>query len=92
LNIDFFQRRKTQLEDALLLKNQAVDMLDYLKTHCISSDQYCAIRDCIEEAAKILESDLEYANNKLQSAFRPKHGLNNRLTRAQSKMFRDREY
>lgn len=92
MNIDFFQRRKTQLEDALLLKNQAVDMLDYLKTHCISSDQYCAIRDCIEEAAKILESDLEYANNKLQSAFRPKHGLNNRLTRAQSKMFRDREY
>jgi hypothetical protein len=92
LNIDFFQRRKNQLEDTLLLKNQAVEMLDYLKTHCIRSDQYCVIRDYIEEAAKILESDLEYANNKLQSAFRPKHGQNNRLTRAQSKMFRDREY
>ena len=92
MNIDFFQRRKTQLEDTLLLKNQAVDMLDYLKTHYINNDQYCAIRDYIEEAAKILEGDLEYANNKLQSAFRPKHSLNNRLTRAQSKMFRDREY
>jgi hypothetical protein len=92
LNIDFFRRRKTQLEDTLLLKNQAVDMLDYLKTHCINNDQYCAIRDYIEEAAKILESDLEYANNKLQSAFKPKYGRNNRLTRAQSKMFRDREY
>ena len=92
MNIDFFQRRKTQLEDALLLKNQAVDMLDYLKTHCINNDQYCAIRDYIEESARILESDLEYANNKLQSAFRPKYGRNNRLTRAQSKMFRDREY
>lgn len=92
MNIDFFQRRKTQLEDALLLKNQAVDMLDYLKIYYISSDQYCAIRDYIEEAAKILESDLEYANNKLQSAFRPKYSRNNRLTRAQSKMFRDREY
>ena len=91
MNIDFFQRCKTQLEDTLLLKNQAVDMLDYLKTHCINNDQYCAIRDYIEEAAKILESDLEYANNKLQSAFRP-NGRNNRLTRAQSKMFRDREY
>ena len=45
MNIDFFQRRKTQLEDALLLKNQAVDMLDYLNTHCISSDQCCAILD-----------------------------------------------
>lgn len=55
MNIDFFQRRKTQLEDTLLLKNQAVDMLDYLKTHCINNDQYCAIRDYIEEAAKILE-------------------------------------
>ena len=98
MNIDFFQRRKTQLEDTLLLKNQAVDMLDYLKTHCINGDQYCAIRDYIEEAAKILESDLEYANNKLQSAFRPKHDRNNRLTLARSKtfrdskMFRDREY
>lgn len=92
MNIDFFQRRKTQLEDALLLKNQAVDMLDYLKTHCINSDQYCAIRDYIEEAAKILESDLEYTNNKLQSAFRLKCGRSNRLTRTQSKMFRDREY
>ena len=92
MNIDFFQRRKTQLEDALLLKNQAVDMLDYLKTHCINSDQYCAIRDYIEEAAKILESDLEYANNKLQFAFRPKYSRNSRLTRAQSKMFCDREY
>ena len=88
MNIDFFQRRKTQLEDTLLLKNKAVDMLDYL----INNDQYCAIRDYIEEAARILESDLEYANNKLQSAFRPKYGRNNRLTRAQSKMFRDREY
>ena len=47
MNIDFFQRRKTQLEDALLLKNQAVDMLDYLKTYCINIDQYCAIRDYI---------------------------------------------
>lgn len=92
MNIGFFQRRKTQLEDALLLKNQAVEMLDYLKTHCINNDQYCAIRDCIEEAAKILESDLEYTNNKLQSAFRPKCGRSNRLTRTQSKMFRDREY
>lgn len=92
MNIDFFQRRKTQLEDTLLLKNHAVDMLDYLKTHRINNDQYCAIRDYIEEAAKILESDLEYANNKLQSAFRHKYGRNNRLTRAQSKMFRDREY
>ena len=62
MNIDFFQRRKTQLEDTLLLKNQAVDMLDYLKTHRINNDQYCAIRDYIEEAAKILESDLEYVN------------------------------
>lgn len=92
MNIDFFRRRKTQLEDTLLLKNQAVDMLDYLKTHCINSDQYCTIRDYIEEAAKILESDLEYANNKLQSAFRPKYGRSNRLTRVQSKMFSDREY
>lgn len=92
MNIDFFQRRKTQLEDTLLLKNQAVDMLDYLKTHCISSDQYCAIRDYIEEAAKILESDLEYTNNKLQSAFRLRYGRNHRLTRAQSKLLPDREY
>ena len=92
MNIDFFQRRKTQLEDALLLKNQAVDMLDYLKTYCINSDQYCAIRDYIEEAAKILESDLEYANNKIHSAFRHKYGRNSRLTRAQYKMFCDREY
>lgn len=92
MNIDFFRRRKTQLEDTLLLKNQAVEMLDYLKTHCINSDQYCAIRDYIEEAAKILESDLEYTNNKLQSAFKSKYGRNNRLTRTQSKMFRDREY
>ena len=45
MNIDFFQRRKTKLEDTLLLKNQAVDMLDYLKTHYINNDQYCAIRD-----------------------------------------------
>ena len=67
-------------------------MLDYLKTHCISSDQYCAIRDYIEEAAKILESDLEYTNNKLQSAFRPSYGRNHRLTRAQSKLLPDREY
>lgn len=52
MNIDFFQRRKTQLEDTLLLKNQAVDMLDYLKTHCINSDQYCTIRDYIEEALR----------------------------------------
>ena len=92
MNIDSFKRRKTQLEDTLLLKNQAVDMLDYLKTHCINSDQYCAIRDYIEEAAKILESDLEYANNKLQSAFRPKYSRNSRLTRAKYKMFCDREY
>ena len=92
MNIDSFKRRKTQLEDTLLLKNQAVDMLDYLKPHCINSDQYCAIRDYIEEAAKILESDLEYANNKLQSAFRPKYSRNSRLTRAQYKMFCDREY
>lgn len=92
MNIDFFQRRKIQLEDTLLLKNQAVDMLDYLKTHCINNDQYCAIRDYIEEAAKILESDIEYANNKLQSAFKSKYSRNNRLTRAQSKMFCDREY
>ena len=92
MNIDFFQRRKTQLEDTLLLKSQAVEMLDYLKTHCINNDQYCAIRDYIEEAAKILESDLKYTNNKLQSAFKPKYGRNNRLTRAQSKMLRNREY
>ena len=92
MNIDFFRRRKTQLEDTLLLKNQAVEMLDYLKTHCINSDQYCAIRDYIEEAAKILESDLEYTNRKLQSAFRPSYGRNHRLTRAQSKLLPDREY
>ena len=92
MNIDFFQRRKTYPDATRLLKTQAADMPDYLKPHCINNDQYCAIRDYIEEAAKILESDLEYTNNKLQSAFRPKYGRNNRLTRAQSKMFRDREY
>ena len=60
-----------------------------LKLRKVPKDE---IKKLVEEAAKILESDLEYANNKLQSAFRPKYGRNNRLTRAQSKMFRDREY
>ena len=67
-------------------------MLDYLKTRYINNNQYCAIRDYIEEAAKILESDLKYTNNKLQSAFRPSYGRNHRLTRAQSKLLPDREY
>ena len=92
MNIEFFQRRKTELEDAFLLKNQAIEMLDYLKVHCIDHDQYCAVRDYIEESAKILESDLEYTNQKLQSAFRPKYGRNYRLTRMQSKLLSEREY
>lgn len=71
---DFFSRRKTEIEDALLLRNVAVDMLDYLKVRCIDSEQYCAIRDYIESSAIILESDLRYTNERLQSKHSPSCG------------------
>ena len=92
MNIEFFQRRKKDLEDAFLLKSQAVDMLDYLKVRCIDNEQYCAIRDYIEASAMILESDLGYVNGKLQSKYRPSYGRRSRLTRAQSNLLPDIEY
>lgn len=85
---NFFSRRKTEIEDTLLLKNVAVDMLDYLKVRCIDGEQYCAIRDYIEASAVILESDLKYTNERLQSGHKSSRGKNTRLTRAQSKLLR----
>lgn len=85
---NFFSRRKTEIEDTLLLKNIAVDMLDYLKVRCIDSEQYCAIRDYIEASAVILESDLKYTNERLQSDHKSSRGKNARLTRVQSKLLR----
>lgn len=92
MNIEFFQKRKTELEDAFLLKSRALDMLDYLKVRCIDNEQYCAIRDYIEASAMILESDLGYVNGKLQSKYRPSYSRNKRLTRAQSKLLPDLDH
>lgn len=92
MNTEFFQRRKTELEDAFLAKNAALDMIDYLKVGRISQDEYFVIREFFEKASAILLSDLEYTDRKLQSEFRPKYGRNHRLTRAQSKLLPDREY
>ena len=72
MNIEFFQRRKSEIENAFSLKSKAIDTLDDLKytpmytASRISHDQYCAIRDYIEASAQILESDLRYVSEKIQ--------------------------